>query len=130
MTQDPPSTEHDTDEVFLDEIRSAARDASSVPYGTAVPIDAKSHTNVNVPKRIGPYYIKRVLATGGMGTVYEGNQENPSRAVAVKVMRQGVVARSALRRFEFEAQVPHRQPHQSRSPQRLPHSSRCFDVSV
>ncbi|MGD2110326.1 MAG: tetratricopeptide repeat protein [Phycisphaerae bacterium] len=58
-----------------------------------------------IPESIGRYTIRRVIASGGMGTVYEAEQVNPRRAVAVKVMKQGVTSRSALRRFEFESQL-------------------------
>jgi hypothetical protein len=51
-----------------------------------------------LPKRIGHYHIKRVLASGGMGTVYEAMQEKPRRVVAIKLMKQGIASRSALRR--------------------------------
>lgn len=63
------------------------------------------------PERVGQYHIKRVIATGGMGTVYEAAQEHPRRTVAVKVMKPGVTSRSALRRFEYEAQVLARLRH-------------------
>ncbi|MFH2001615.1 MAG: serine/threonine-protein kinase, partial [Planctomycetota bacterium] len=55
--------------------------------------------------RIGNYRLGRVLSSGGMGTVYEALQDNPRRTVAIKVMKQGVVSRAALRRFEYEAQI-------------------------
>jgi WD40 repeat protein/tRNA A-37 threonylcarbamoyl transferase component Bud32 len=58
-----------------------------------------------LPERIGRFRIKRVLASGGMGTVYEAVQEHPRRVVAVKVMRLGVLSQSALRRFEYESQI-------------------------
>ncbi len=58
-----------------------------------------------LPDRIGRYHIKRAIASGGMGTVYEAAQDNPRRVVAVKVMKQGIASKSALRRFEYEAQV-------------------------
>src|SRR3990172_9600449 len=58
-----------------------------------------------VPERIGRYHIKRVIASGGMGTVYEATQDNPRRVVAVKVMKQGIASKSALRRFEYEGQI-------------------------
>ncbi len=51
-----------------------------------------------LPQRIGAYHIKRRIASGGMGTVYEATQEHPRRTVAVKVMRRGITSRSALRR--------------------------------
>ncbi len=62
-------------------------------------------------QKIGRYHLKRVIATGGMGTVYEAIQENPRRSVAVKVMKQGIASPSALRRFEFEAQLLGRLRH-------------------
>ena len=62
-------------------------------------------------KQIGPYHIKRILATGGMGTVYEAVQEHPRRTVAVKLMRAGIASRSALRRFEYESQILARLRH-------------------
>lgn len=56
-------------------------------------------------KSIGRYALKRVIASGGMGTVYEAEQENPRRSVAIKVLRGGIASRSVLRRFEHESAV-------------------------
>ena len=64
-----------------------------------------------IPERIGRYHVKRVIASGGMGTVYEATQDNPRRVVAVKVMKQGIASKSALRRFEYEAQILARLRH-------------------
>ncbi|MCA9290205.1 MAG: serine/threonine protein kinase [Phycisphaerales bacterium] len=58
-----------------------------------------------LPKQIGHYRIRRVIASGGMGTVYEALQDNPRRKVALKVMRRGLAAPSMLRRFEYESQI-------------------------
>lgn len=58
-----------------------------------------------IGKRIGRYLLKCVIASGGMGTVYEATQELPNRIVAVKVLRSWVSEKSAVRRFEFESQV-------------------------
>ena len=44
-------------------------------------------------KKIGRYTIRRVVASGGMGTVYEAVQKSPRRAVAIKVMKHGVTSR-------------------------------------
>jgi thiol-disulfide isomerase/thioredoxin len=63
------------------------------------------------PTRIGPYTIRRLIDSGGMGNVYEGIQEHPRRPVAIKVMRQGVTSAEALRRFEIEAQLLARLRH-------------------
>ncbi len=60
---------------------------------------------------IGKYHVKRIIASGGMGTIYEATQEQPRRTVAVKVMKHGITSRSALRRFEHESQVLARLKH-------------------
>ena len=64
-----------------------------------------------IPQRIGHYHINRIIATGGMGTVYEATQDSPRRVVAVKVMKHGITSRTALRRFEFESQLLARLRH-------------------
>ena len=64
-----------------------------------------------VPQQIGKYRIKRVVDSGGMGIVYEAIQEQPRRRVALKVMKPGIASRSALRRFEYEAQLLGRLRH-------------------
>ena len=54
-------------------------------------VDA-TRTGPMLPDKIGRYHIKRVIASGGMGTVYEAVQESPRRVVAVKVIdRKSVV---------------------------------------
>ncbi|MHC4416581.1 MAG: serine/threonine protein kinase [Planctomycetota bacterium] len=67
--------------------------------------------SASIPKRIGRYQVKRVIGTGGMGTVYEAVQDHPRRAVALKVMLPGIASRSALRRFEYESQILARLRH-------------------
>jgi WD40 repeat protein/serine/threonine protein kinase len=60
---------------------------------------------------IGQYRIQRVIAAGGMGTVYEAVQEQPQRTVALKIIRPGMSSRSALRRFKNEAETLGRLRH-------------------
>ena len=64
-----------------------------------------------IPERIGQYRIRAIIGSGGMGTVYEAMQETPRRKVALKVVKAGVASPSAIRRFEFEAQVLARLRH-------------------
>src|ERR1700758_4078972 len=64
-----------------------------------------------LPSNIGGYRILRLLGEGGMGTVYEAEQENPHRTVALKVIRAGSATGEMLRRFENEAQALGRLQH-------------------
>ena len=82
--------------------------ATATRAGAAVGGDALPHV---LPSRIGRYQVKRLLGSGGMGAVYEAVQEQPRRTVALKVMRRGLASRSALRRFEYEAQLLGRLRH-------------------
>jgi serine/threonine protein kinase len=63
------------------------------------------------PTKIGHYHIKRVISVGGMGVVYEAIQDHPRRTVALKIVKQGVASRSALRRFAYETQILARLRH-------------------
>jgi tetratricopeptide (TPR) repeat protein/tRNA A-37 threonylcarbamoyl transferase component Bud32 len=60
---------------------------------------------------VDKYSIKRVIGEGGMGVVYEAVQHSPRRTVALKMMKHGVTSKSALRRFEYEAQTLGRLRH-------------------
>jgi len=72
--------------------------------------DDAQHTPA-IPKSVGRYRIARLIGAGGMGAVYEAEQENPRRTVALKLMKTGLVSRAALRRFEYESQLLGRLRH-------------------
>ena len=58
------------------------------------------------PARIGEFQILSVLGKGGMGVVYEAQQHDPERRVALKVLRGGRLAdEMQLRLFRREAQT-------------------------
>ncbi|MFW5653510.1 MAG: protein kinase domain-containing protein, partial [Planctomycetota bacterium] len=64
-----------------------------------------------MPKRIGRFRVRRVLGHGGMGVVYEAEQERPSRVVALKVIRSEFISSVHIRRFEYEAEILGRLRH-------------------
>lgn len=58
-----------------------------------------------LPERIGRYRIIRLIAMGGMGTVYEAVQDAPRRTVAIKLLRADLLSPTTIRRFEYEAEA-------------------------
>lgn len=64
-----------------------------------------------VPDAIGPFRIVRKLGQGGMGVVYEAEQQSPSRTVAIKLLRAAGFGTSAALRFEREAELLGRLQH-------------------
>jgi serine/threonine protein kinase/WD40 repeat protein len=54
------------------------------------------------PTTVGPFRVVRELGRGGMGIVYEAEQLEPQRRVALKLVHPGVIGPSALRRFRRE----------------------------
>ena len=60
---------------------------------------------------IGKYRVLRLLGEGGMGAVYEAEQDQPRRLVALKVIRAAWASPEMLRRFEQESQALGRLQH-------------------
>jgi eukaryotic-like serine/threonine-protein kinase len=100
--------ESDDDEGFLE--APALHVAARVLASSAV---AAGETTVagSLPAFIGRYRVIRLLGEGGMGTVYEAEQEDPRRIVALKVIRPGLATPERLRRFRHESQALGRLQH-------------------
>src|SRR5580765_4728633 len=64
-----------------------------------------------LPESIGRYRVLRLIGEGGMGSVYEAEQDHPQRVVALKVIKPGLTTRELLRRFERESQALGRLQH-------------------
>ena len=73
--------------------------------------EARRTTRPGTAPRFGRYRVVRVLGEGGMGTVYEAEQDNPRRAVALKVIRAGLGTGPLRERFAREAQILGRLRH-------------------
>jgi TonB family protein len=66
---------------------------------------------VACPAVIGRYRILKLIGEGGMGSVYEAEQDRPRRAVALKIIKPSMSNRDLLRRFEQESQALGRLQH-------------------
>jgi eukaryotic-like serine/threonine-protein kinase len=64
-----------------------------------------------LPRSFGRYRILRICGEGGMGVVYEAEQDNPRRTVALKVISPGLVSHEHDKRFSHEAQILARLQH-------------------
>ncbi|MBK8974920.1 MAG: serine/threonine protein kinase [Planctomycetes bacterium] len=60
---------------------------------------------------VGRYRVRRLIAEGGMGVVYEALQEQPQRRVALKLIRAPFLSAAARRRFRREVEILGRLHH-------------------
>jgi WD40 repeat protein/predicted Ser/Thr protein kinase len=74
-------------------VKLPTRAASSIPAGAPL------------PAHVGRYRLIRLLGEGGMGDVYEAEQDSPRRTVALKVIRPGLASPAVLQRFRHESQI-------------------------
>ena len=65
-------------------------------------IPGSAAADLLVGRSFGGVKLTRFIAEGGMGRVYEAQQLNPARPVAVKVLRPGFFTQETLRRFVRE----------------------------
>jgi eukaryotic-like serine/threonine-protein kinase len=77
--------------------------------GLRSPLEEPSH-----PERIGQYRVVRRIGRGGMGVVYEAEQDSPRRIVALKVLHvshDSGLSESAAQRLSHEAHILGRLQH-------------------
>ena len=62
--------------------------------------------DMEVPDQIGPYRLVRKVGEGGMGVVYEAEQQQPvRRTVSLKLIKWGMDTKEVIARFESERQA-------------------------
>jgi tetratricopeptide (TPR) repeat protein/predicted Ser/Thr protein kinase len=89
-------------------------DSGDLPPAVTAPVDPRreSRASALVGQNIGSYRVTDVLGSGGMGVVYEAEQQHPRRLVALKVVRGGVfIDDNDVRLFQREAQALARLKH-------------------
>ncbi|HZN65835.1 MAG TPA: serine/threonine-protein kinase, partial [Tepidisphaeraceae bacterium] len=74
------------------------------------------------PGGFGRYRVIRLIGEGGMGSVFEAEQVNPRRRVALKVIKPGMDTKQVIARFEAEREALGRMDH--------PGIARVFDAGA
>lgn len=86
--------------------------AAEIKAGIGAIAEVSAPPNTPIPATIGSYRVQRRLGEGGMGIVYEAEQQAPKRLVAIKVVRGGRhVDGYHIKLFEREAQTLARLKH-------------------
>jgi WD40 repeat protein/serine/threonine protein kinase len=71
--------------------------------------DPPPHPDHSLPRpagtKIGDFLLIRQIGSGASGIVYLAHQRHPARVVALKVLRQELLASVVQRRFEIEAEL-------------------------
>lgn len=99
-------------EAHLAECPDCRNRATGFRTGIDAVLAASAVPSVPMPSRIGPYVVHRRIGEGGMGIVYEVEQQSPRRMVALKVVRGGHhIDEYRLRLFQREAQTLARLRH-------------------
>jgi len=86
-------------------------EAESQREGSGQTIENAAHVRPHLPTTIGRYRISRLVGEGGMGLVYEAEQAQPRRVVALKVIKTGWTNPEVVRRFRRESQALARLQH-------------------
>jgi non-specific serine/threonine protein kinase/serine/threonine-protein kinase len=74
--------------------KAPAMSGAVTSQGTDAQVDNVTH----IPPSIGRYKIIRLIGQGGMGAVYEAEQDQPRRRVALNVVKPGFATADLLRR--------------------------------
>jgi serine/threonine protein kinase/Flp pilus assembly protein TadD/thioredoxin-related protein len=94
--------------LLMEELKPAATDATCAPGSSSASTIAEGPTL----ERLGDYRILREIGRGGMGIVYEAEQESLGRRVALKVLpAQSFLDPQHQKRFQREAKAAARMHH-------------------
>ncbi|OYP31047.1 serine/threonine-protein kinase [Rhodopirellula sp. MGV] len=97
----PPSAET-VDSRISDADQSGGDPAETLPEADR----EKGDPGPTLPYDLGEYELQKIVGRGGMGVVYQAQQKNLNRTVAVKMIRGGMLAcENDVRRFYTEAQA-------------------------
>lgn len=108
---DDVATRHDVQRLIAAyEATASFLDSAAPPLDTPH-LASIARTLLEKPTAIGGYQLGREIGRGGMGVVYEAEQNSPRRKVAIKLIRPELATAAMLRRFEYEAEILGRLQH-------------------
>lgn len=98
--------------VFPDDAGFCPADGSPLQFASMVPVANTGDDPRLGTKLCGRYEIRRVVADGGMGRVYEGIDKQTNTRIAVKVLHDDVAKDEVqLERFKREYEISSQLPH-------------------
>ena len=68
-------------------------------------LDDPEAREIALPFLVGPYRLVRAVGRGGMGRVYQAEQEGIGRHVAIKLLRPAMASSQFVRRFRAEQKI-------------------------
>jgi serine/threonine-protein kinase len=97
--------------VFPDDASFCPADGSPLQFASMVPVASGEDPRLGT-KMCDRYEIRRVVADGGMGRVYEGIDKQTQTRIAVKVLHSDVAKDEvSLERFKREYEISSQLPH-------------------
>lgn len=99
--------------VFPDDAGFCPADGSALQFASMVPVANTGGDDKRLGTKLcGRYEIRRVVADGGMGRVYEGIDKQTNTRIAVKVLHDDVAKDEVqLERFKREYEISSALPH-------------------
>lgn len=99
-----PELVQEVEQLLAHHVAAETRDFLNV--GVRPRAEQSSPEDPYIGKILGPYSIRRRVASGGMGNVYLAVRQTDFRQqVAIKILRRGMDSEDILRRFRNEIQV-------------------------
>ncbi|MFT7680045.1 MAG: tetratricopeptide (TPR) repeat protein [Planctomycetota bacterium] len=89
----------------LEGMLGAEQQAQGFLAGSAHGVSVEPVPMPTTGTRIGSYKLKSILGIGGSSMVYQAQQDEPRRDVALKVLLDGTPSPGALQRFALEAEL-------------------------
>src|SRR5882762_3853450 len=99
--------------VWPDEAGFCPSDGTALQHASMVPVALSGDDSRLGTRLCGRYELRRVVADGGMGRVYEGIDKQTNTRIAVKVLHDEVSKDEvSLERFKREYEISSQLPHE------------------